>query len=88
VSFDACSFAREGGSGTLRHPATAIGGVADWVDALVCAVVSVWDSVAELVDSDPLTVPAFELEELGLEEPHAARINAAQAAAQPNAGVL
>ena len=92
MNFDACSPAREGGAGTLRHPGTAIGDelVDAWVEALlVCVVASAWEATAWLVvDSEAITVLALEPAEPELEEPQAARIIIAAPAAMTDAAAL
>ncbi len=70
MTFEACSLARDGGAGTLRHPGTAIDDVAGWVAVLLVAVAVVVASAAAAV-VEALT--ELELEEL----PQAASVIAA-----------
>jgi hypothetical protein len=76
VTFEACSLARDGGAGTLRHPGTAIDDVAGWVAVPLVAVavaVAVASAAAAVVEAEALTELGLELEEL----PHAASVIAA-----------
>jgi hypothetical protein len=86
VDLDACSPAREAGAGTVRHPGILIEDGAGWaVDVLL-----VWVGVVDWAASVEETVWAAAVPELvvELEEPHAARINTAAAAAMTHAAGL